>query len=279
MSGEVTVGRALAQSGLVPLDAQVLLAHVLGRDRAWLVAHADDALARDPSDAFFALARRRRDGEPVAHLTGVREFWGLPLRVSAAVLIPRPETETLVELALARLPDDCDVRVLDLGTGSGAIALALAHERPRARILATDASAEALAVARENARRLGLRNVDFAQSDWYANATSISRSAPFDLIASNPPYVAGGDPHLTAGDVRFEPSAALSPGKDGLAAIRRIVEGARDWLAAGGTLVVEHGYDQSARVCELFAAAGFADVTALRDLAGIPRVVAGCRAA
>jgi release factor glutamine methyltransferase len=279
MSGEMTVGRALAQSGLAPLDAQVLLAHVLGRDRAWLVAHAGDALARDAMDAFIALARRRRVGEPVAHLTGSREFWGLSLAVSPAVLIPRPETETVVELALARLPEDRAVRVLDLGPGSGAIALAIAHERPRARILATDVCAEALAIARENARRLRIGNVAFVQSDWYTEAASIARAAPFDLIASNPPYVAADDPHLAEGDVRFEPAAALSAGAEGLDAIRVVVAGAREWLAPGGSLVIEHGYDQSARVGELFAAAGFADVTARHDLAGIARVVAGCRAA
>ena len=176
---------------------------------------------------FAALARRRRDGEPVAYLTGAREFWGLPLKVSPAVLIPRPETETLVELALARLPNDRDLRVLDLGTGSGAIALAIAHERPRAMVLATDVSADALEVARENARRLAIGNVEFVQADWYDGVTSTWRGAAFDLVASNPPYVAAADPHLAEGDVRFEPSLALTPGGDGLGAIERIVAGAQ----------------------------------------------------
>jgi release factor glutamine methyltransferase len=275
MPGEVTVRRALAQSGLVPLDGQVLLAHVLGRNRAWLTAHADDALAPEQMEAFSALARRRRDGEPVAHLTGVREFWGLPFLVSPAVLIPRPETETVVELALARLPEDREVRVLDLGTGCGAIALAIARERPRARVLATDVSADALTVARENARRLALPNVDFAHSDWYAGLPPAWHDVRFDLIASNPPYVAARDPHLLEGDVRFEPAAALSPGGDGLSAIRAIVGGAREHLTPGGTLVVEHGYDQSDRVREIFAAAGLAGIVAVRDLAGVLRVVAG----
>ena len=266
-----TVRRALASSGLVPLDAQVLLAHVIGRDRAWLAAHADAPVPPTDADAFFALARRRRAGEPVAYLTGVREFWGLRLAVSPAVLIPRPETETLVEQALSRLPVDRDVTVLDLGTGSGAIALALAHERPRAQILATDNSDEALATASANAQRLGLVNVGWLRSDWYEGMPTTR----FDLIASNPPYVAQHDPHLREGDVRFEPRSALTPGGDGLGALRAIVAGARAHLAPGGTLIVEHGFDQSEPVRALFADAGFTDIVAARDLAGISRVVAG----
>ena len=274
MSWPQTVSRALAQSGLVPLDAQVLLAHVLARDRGWLVAHGDEPLTHEQEAAFFALAKRRRDGEPVAYLTGLREFWGLLLRVTSAVLIPRPETESLVELALLRIPVDRESRVLDLGTGSGAIALALAHERPRARILATDISTEALAVARDNARRLGIANVEFARADWYAGLPDMWRDVAFDLIVANPPYVAMNDPHLREGDVRFEPAAALVSGVDGMAAIRQIVAGARAHLAPGGTLAVEHGYDQSERVRELFSAAGFSGIVTAKDLAGIPRVAA-----
>jgi release factor glutamine methyltransferase len=269
------VRRALAQAGLVPVDAQVLLAHVLGHNRAWLAAHGDDLVPRTEAQAYFALARRRREGEPVAYLTGIREFWGLPLVVTAAVLIPRPETEAVVEIALARLPVDRDARVVDLGTGSGAIALAIAHERPRAQLLATDVSAAALAVARDNALRLALANVEFLRSDWYADVPTTWRGGRFDVIASNPPYVAAGDPHLTDGDLRHEPAGALSPGDDGLASLRRIVAGAREHLVPGGTLVVEHGYDQADAVRALFAAAGFTDVSSKRDLAGIPRVVAG----
>ena len=275
MSSTQTVSAALAQSGLVPLDSQVVLAHVLAKPRAWLVAHGDEPLTREQETAFFALARRRRDGEPVAYLTGTREFWGLPFRVTPAVLIPRPETESLVEFALLRIPVDRESRVLDLGTGSGAIALALAHERSRARVLATDSSLEALAVAEDNARRLGIANVEFAQSDWYAGLPAGWREIAFDLIASNPPYVAMNDPHLREGDVRFEPAAALVSGSDGLAAIRQIVAGAHAHLAPSGTLAVEHGYDQSERVRELFTAANFDRIVSAKDLAGIPRVVAG----
>ena len=267
----MTVRRALVHSGLVPIDAQVVLAHVLGRDRGWLVAHPEAPLTREQADAFFGLAKRRRDGEPVAYLTGTREFWGLSLRVSPAVLVPRPETETLVEAALARLPADRDLRVLDLGTGSGAIALALAHERPRARVTATDIAADALALAQDNALRLGVANVEFLRSDWYA---ALGDQA-FDAIVANPPYVAGGDPHLVDGDLRFEPVAALTPGGDGLAALRIIVAGAAQRLLPGGYLLVEHGFDQSNAVRELFIAAAFDDVRAYRDLAGIHRVVAG----
>jgi release factor glutamine methyltransferase len=267
----LTIRRAQEGSGLVPLDAQVLLAHALGRDRTWLAAHAGERLPRAAADTFFALAKRRRDGEPIAYLTGFREFWGLPLAVSRAVLIPRPETETLVEVALGRLPADRDVAVLDLGTGSGAIALAIARERPRARVVATDLSAEALAVARANATRLGIANVDCVCADWYAGIPATR----FDVIAANPPYVEPQDPHLGEGDLRFEPRAALTPGGDGLRALRDIVVDARAHLVPGGTLAVEHGYDQSDAVLALFAAAGFADVVTARDLSGTNRVVAG----
>jgi release factor glutamine methyltransferase len=267
-----TVRSALAQSGLVPLEAQVLLAHALGRDRAWLAAHATDALARDDAERFFALARRRRGGEPVAYLTGCREFWGLMLGVTPAVLVPRPETETLVEAALARLPSDRPLRVLDLGTGSGAIALALAHERPRAEVIATDASEAALAVAGDNAARLGIANVRFLRSDWYAQ---LPDGARFDAIVSNPPYVATGDPHLTEGDLPFEPASALLAGADGLSALRTIVAGAPSRLAPAGWLLVEHGYDQAAAARALLEGAGFEALASLRDLAGIPRVAAG----
>lgn len=275
MTSGPTISGALAQSGLVPLDAQVLLAHVVGKDRAWLIGHANDALSTERHQEYMALARRRRDGEPVAYLTGVREFWGLCLRVTPDVLIPRPETETLVELVLARLPKDRELRVLDLGTGSGAIALAIAHERPRAQVLATDVSSDALDIARDNAQRLGLGNVEFVKSDWYERVELDSRGGAFDLIASNPPYVAAADPHLKEGDVRFEPERSLTPGGDGLGAIRKILAGARERLVPGGTLAVEHGYDQSDAVQAMFGAAGFVEVVAARDLAGIARVAAG----
>jgi release factor glutamine methyltransferase len=266
-----TVRQALAQSGLVPVDARVLLGHVLARDRAWLAAHAEETLTREQAAAFFALVRRRIEGEPVAYLAGTREFWGLALDVTPEVLIPRPETETLVECALARLPRDRAVRVLDLGTGSGAIALALANEMPNAVVVGADTSRGALAVARGNAQRLAIANVAFVESNWYAGVPS----GTWDLIASNPPYVAGDDAHLTEGDVRFEPRSALSPGADGLAALRVIVGGARERLVDGGWLVVEHGHDQSEAVQDLFRAAGLAAVATARDLAGIRRVVAG----
>ena len=264
----LTVRQALAQAGLAPLDARVLLAHVLGVDRAWLAAHATDPLAAADAGSFFALARRRRDGEPAAYLTGRREFRGLALAVDRSVLIPRPETETLVECALARLASDRPARVLDLGTGSGAIALAVAHERPLAEVWGTDASAAALAVARGNAQRLKLANLRWIQSDWYRRIPQTG----FDLIASNPPYVADADPHLQEDGVRFEPRGALAAGPDGLDAVRAVIAGARERLVCGGFLVVEHGHDQAAAVRELLLRAGLCDLESLRDLAGIPRV-------
>ena len=204
---------------------------------------------------------------------GTREFRGLRLAVSPAVLVPRPETETLVEVALERLPRDRDLRVLDLGTGSGAIALAIADERPRARVVATDVSTAAIEIAQGNAARLELANVEFRRGDWYAALEPTD--GPFDLIGANPPYVAAGDPHLDQGDLPHEPAVALSPGGDGLDALRAIVTGATSRLVAGGSLVVEHGYDQADEVRALFEAAGFEVVASRRDLAGIPRVTAG----
>jgi release factor glutamine methyltransferase len=266
-----TVRQALAQCGLAPVDANTLLAHVLGKDRAWLVAHAADSLLQKDSYLFFAAAKRRRDGQPIAYLTGTREFYSLALQVTPDVLIPRPETETLVEAALAYVANDAAARVLDLGTGTGAIALAIAHERPRAKVTAIDIFDATLAVAIANAQRLGIGNVRFAQSNWYAGLDETR----FDVIVSNPPYIAGDDPHLREGDLRFEPRAALTPGGDGLDALRTIIAGAPDHLADSAMLLVEHGYDQSDAVHALFAQHGFADVKRWRDLAGHWRVAGG----
>jgi len=271
----MTVAQALAQSGLVPVDAQALLAYVVGNTRAWLTAHADESLTPNDAARFLSLARRRRDGEPIAYLTGMREFWGLSLLVTQNVLIPRPETETLVECALARLAHDRASHVLDLGTGSGAVALALARDRPQAHIVATDVSEAALRVADANARRLGLYNVSFIVADWYDGVGLSPERPAFDVIVSNPPYIAAGDRHLGEGDLRFEPMAALTPGGNGLSALSTIIAGAPDYLLPGGWLIVEHGYDQRDDVRSLFEEAGFIDLESTRDLAGIPRVCAG----
>jgi release factor glutamine methyltransferase len=271
MSTPVTVSRALVASGLVLFEAKLLLAHVLGRDRAWLAAHADEAVTAEQGKIFDGLARRRRDGEPVAYLIGRREFYGLDLAITPDVLIPRPETELLVDLALARLPAEGEARVLDLGTGSGAVALAIAAARRRAQVVGTDVSTVALALAAQNAARLGIGNVSFLASDWF----TALQSERFDLIAGNPPYVAAGDPHLNEGDLRHEPPNALSSGGDGLNAIRVIVAAAPAHLARGGWLLLEHGHDQADTVGPLFRDAGFADVGAARDLAGILRVSYG----
>jgi release factor glutamine methyltransferase len=253
------------------LEAEVLLLHVLQRPRAWLYAHADDELPAAVDDAFAALLKRRGVGEPVAYLTGAREFWSLPLRVSPATLIPRADTERLVELALQRLPADAPLRVADLGTGSGAIALAIASERPQAQVTATDASAAALAVARDNAQLNNIANIDFIQSDWF---TALA-GRRFALIVSNPPYIAAQDPHLARGDLRFEPRTALASGADGLDDIRVIAAQAAAHLEPGGWLLLEHGHDQGAAVRALLDAAGFADTATWQDLAGLDRVSGG----
>lgn len=256
------------------VDAEWLLVHALGRPRSWLYAHRDDLVAPADAERFRALLARRTAGEPVAYLTGRRGFWSFDLAVTPATLIPRPETELLVELALDRLPAGAPLAIADLGTGSGAIALALAHERPRARVVATDASTDALAVARGNAQALGLANVDFRAGDWCAPLAA----ERFDLIASNPPYLADDDPHLGEGDLRFEPATALSCGVDGLDAIRRIVADAPRHLVPGGWLLFEHGWTQGDAVRALLRDAGFVDVATHRDLEDRDRVTLGRRA-
>jgi release factor glutamine methyltransferase len=253
------------------IDAQWLLCHALGRDATWLVAHGRDRAQPHVQAAFEAMVVRREAGEPVAYLTGRRGFWSLDLEVDGAVLIPRPETELLVELALQRLPADAPLHVADLGTGSGAIALALACERPQARVDAVDASADALAVARRNAARLGLRNVALHHGDWFAPLAGMR----YDLVASNPPYIARHDPHLREGDLRFEPAAALASGDDGLDAIRRIARDAPGFLAPGGWLLLEHGWDQGDAVRALLHGAGLAQVETYRDLEGRDRACVG----
>lgn len=252
-------------------DAALLLAHALGKPRAWLYAHGDAVLPPTAAAAFDALLQRRLAGEPVAYLIGRRGFRELDLAVTRDVLIPRPETELLVELALARLPSDVPVRIADLGTGSGAIALALAKERPRAHVVATDASIEALAVARSNAQALRLENAEFRHGDWLAPLAG----EEFALIASNPPYIESGDPHLGEGDLRFEPAAALASGPDGLDAIRSIVRDAPAHLVGGGWLLLEHGWRQGAAVRALLVAAGFRDSATHRDLEDRERVTLG----
>lgn len=260
-----------AASRIDGADAALLLAHALGRPRSWLYAHGDEEIDAAAADVFTALLARREAGEPVAYLTGHRGFWRFDLAVTPDTLIPRPETELLVELALARLPHARALRIADLGTGSGAIALALAHERPQAQVVATDASAAALAVARGNARTLGIANVAFRAGDWLAPLAG----ERFDLIAANPPYVADGDPHLAQGDLRFEPAAALSCGDDGLAAIRTIVRDAPAHLLPGGWLLLEHGWEQGAAVRGLLQAAGFTAIATERDLEARDRVSLG----
>ncbi len=256
-------------------DARVLVAHLLGVDRAYLAAHPLRLLSESEDAKVDNFVAQRALGQPVAYLVGRREFYGRDFAVDASVLIPRPETETLVEAALERLAPGG--ACLDLGTGSGAIAVTLACERPRARIAATESSAAAAEVARANARAHGCAGrVELVLGSWFAPVAG----RRFDLVVSNPPYVAAGDAHLGRGDLRFEPPQALTDGSaDGLASLRAIVDGAPAHLVPGGWLLVEHGYDQAGAVDALLAAAGFAERVSIPDLAGIPRVAGGKMAA
>jgi len=252
-------------------EAEQLLIHVLGVERAWLFAHASDEVDADTRGRFEVLLARRAEGHPLAYLTGRRGFWTLDLQVNTATLIPRPETELLVEQALARLPADEMLRVADMGTGSGAVALSIASERPLATVMATDVLGPALAVAVKNAQAHGLENVWFRRGHWYA-ALGADR---FDMIVSNPPYIAAGDPHLVQGDLRFEPPPALASGADGLDAIREIVAGAHVHLVPGGWLLLEHGWDQGPAIRALLEQAGFVEAQTVQDLEQRDRVTLG----
>ena len=254
------------------LDAEVLLAFVMERDRTWLYTWSNRRLTRAETDAFSNLIARRSVGVPVAYLLGEREFWSLSLRVSPDTLIPRADTETVVEFALELIPESRPCKILDLGTGSGAIALALTHERPGARIFATDRSFAALKGAHANAARLHAANVAFFVGDW---VQAVSEDVKFDLIISNPPYVADADPHLQRGDVAHEPRSALTAGPDGLAALRQIIDAAPRHLKAGGWLVLEHGADQGAAVRALLQSAGFDLVSTRKDMVKKDRTSAG----
>lgn len=255
-----------AQKSIALLDAQVLLAHVLGKNRAYLHAESEAELTLAQQQAFNTLVQRRADGEPIAYLTGIKEFWSLTLHVTPDVLIPRPETELLVELILSKLPAISVLKVADLGTGSGAIALALASERPAWQITAVDQSAAALAVAHDNADRLALANVEFVLSDWCQQLPAQQYAA----IVANPPYIAAGDPHLAA--LHYEPQTALVAAEQGLADIATIAAQARNYLLPQGILALEHGAEQGTAVRELLGAEGYRVDQTYRDLQGLDRV-------
>jgi release factor glutamine methyltransferase len=264
-----TLATVLRMAPLDALENRILVSHALRLTRVQLITQSERRLELAEADALQALFERRLRGEPIAYIVGAREFFGLDFRVTPDVLIPRPDTELLVELAIGRLPQAG--RLLDMGTGSGAIAVAVAHSRPDAAVAALDASAAALEVARGNALANGAR-VEFMLSDWYQ---ALDDAAAFDVIASNPPYIVEGDVHLSQGDLRFEPVDALTDHADGLSDLRIIVGDARPHLKQGGWLLMEHGYDQAAAVRALLSAAGFAGVQSWRDLAGIERVSGG----
>ena len=253
------------------LDAEVLLASILKKNRSYLLAWPEKILPQKTREQFYQLVKRRASGEPVAYLTGQREFWSLPLAVSTDTLIPRPETETLVTLALEKIPPDGCLHIADLGTGSGAIALAIAHERPHCRMVATDACAQSLEIAAGNASSLGIENIHFIHGHW---CDPLPRE-PFDLILSNPPYIEDQDPHLERGDVRFEPRTALAAGPDGMDDLDHIVACARQHLRKEGWLLLEHGYQQADRVKMRLSEHGYREISSHADEAGLDRASMG----
>ena len=296
------------------LEAQLLLQHVLNVNRAWLIAHQNDALQASIHAMFEALLKQRLNGEPIAYILGYREFYGLKLKISPDTLIPRPDTETLVEAALAIIPQSTispllsfqrkqestlnlnqkmdsrlrgndeisnisensqPLRILDLGTGSGAIALAIAKHRPQALVYALDASQAALDIAIENAQNLTIANVKFLLSDWFSALNQDNNLQKFDIIVSNPPYIEVEDAHLKQGDLRFEPLSALASGADGLDDIRTIISQAKNYLKPHGCLLLEHGYNQAEAVANLLKKAGFSEIETRKDLGGNSRVTLG----
>ncbi len=268
----MTVAAVQAQLPLDPLENRILLGHALGLTRVGLITGSQRLLSQPEADAINVLIARRQAGEPIAYIVGKREFYGLDFIVNDAVLIPRPDTELLVELAIERLP--VDGALLDMGTGSGAIAVAVAHNRLDAAVTALDASPAALAVAASNASA-NQAAVRFLHSDWYGALSGTPVGDRFDVIASNPPYIASGDAHLVQGDLRYEPVSALTDGADGLSDLKTIIAGAGPFLLPGGWLLLEHGYDQAAAVRELLTLHGYEQVQSWTDLAGIERVSGG----
>lgn len=258
-------------SSTAELDARILLQHCLAKDTVWVMSRAEEYLTEPYAKCFNEYIRRRQQGEPVAYITGCKEFWSLNLAVSEGVLIPRPETEHLVECALTHLPEHEHRQVVDLGTGSGAIGLAIAKERPMCEIIATDVSPNALEVAVANADKLELQNIRFALSDWFD-----ALAGPSDLIVCNPPYIAENDSCFRSGDLAHEPVQALCAGPDGLDALSVVAARAREYLRHGGWLVLEHGATQAETVEQLLLKAGFKHITCHRDYAGLPRVTEGC---
>ncbi len=250
------------------LDAELLMGMILRKPRSFIIAHGEDVLDREQAARFEALVRRRFSGEPIAYISGIREFWSMPLRVTRHVLIPRPETELLVEKALARTPDEEGTRVLDLGSGSGAIALAIARERPKAEVIGVDNSPEAIRIAKLNATVLKIGNVRFLESNWF----DAVRGEKFHTVVSNPPYVINRDEYLMAGDLRFEPQDALAGGDDGLECIRAIIDRAHNYIVRQGWMLLEHGADQRRAVNRLLEAQRYYDIRCYQDLAGLDRV-------
>lgn len=262
---------ALPDSDSARLDAELLLSVVIAKPRSWLYTWPDHIPALPEQHLYLELIRRRQAGEPVAYMTGRKEFWDLQLKINHDVLIPRPDTELLVETALAKLPEDESIRVADLGTGSGAIALALASGRDNWQLIATDQSARALDLAQENAKNLDIKNISFFQGSWLAPLSGLT----FDAILSNPPYIEKNDPHLQRGDVRFEPVHALISEENGLADIHHIISNSPSFLTPSGWLMLEHGYQQGEQVRQLFAAFSYSEIETLRDLAGHERITIG----
>lgn len=253
------------------LEAQLLLQHVLNVNRAWLIAHENEVLSSEAFIQFQQLIARRKNGEPVAYILGYREFFGLKLKVSPDTLIPRPDTETLVEAALEKISKNQSSNVLDLGTGTGAIALAIAKNRPKSLVTAVDFSENALNVTRENAENLNIQNITFLQSDWF----SALENQRFDVIVSNPPYIEENDAHVSQGDLRFEPKSALTSGTDGLDDIRKIIYESVSFLNPQGWLMLEHGYNQAEKVRGLMANHGFIEIATIKDFGGNDRVTMG----
>jgi release factor glutamine methyltransferase len=279
VSEQITIANALTAatkrleqtSTSARIDAESLLCHTLKCNTAHLAAWPEKILNTDQTQQFNQLIAERESGTPISYLTGQREFWSLELGVSPVTLIPRPETETLVEFVLEQFDAKKEMRLVDLGTGSGAIALAIAHERPDWKVTATDISEDALAVAQQNAEKHHIKNIEFKSSHWF----DALKGQTFDIIISNPPYIAQDDPHLSSGDVRFEPASALSSGVTGMDDIEIITSTAAHYLKDNGWLILEHGYDQKKQVFDCFKSAGFEDILQKSDLSNQPRMTAG----